>query len=531
MFNKKEDAVLEAQRDRLRLWRKDANYWVQDIFGGNIKLSNQQADGFRELGKICSAHIKASKGLELTVEEQRYAGYIGINIPSGMGTGKDFWASLCALYWLYVWPVEKGQHPHGLATANTSTQLTNVLWRQISVLPAMSVPENPEDPNGPKHLEGVFVCQQKKIFRKEFGGRSYFFEAVTIPPTQTEEEQAKSLTGRHSPYMLMILDEAAGLPEPVFWNLESTLTGRLNLIIMIYNPIKSRGYPIEARKSDSWLTLNWNAEETVFGDPHLDNPIKSRNADLLKRYGRDSNAYRIRVLGRPPMDDKEVFIPWDWVQDAVERDIEPAHDDPVIMGIDVGAGGDNSAIAIRKGPKIMAIYRKNTPKSEHFYEWALEVAKEWNPDAINVDCIGVGWGTTGFLRKKGYKVYSIDVRETARDRDKYDLVREELWHTLRNKFEYGEISIPNDQELINQLGSIKVKHHDKKGRPKMPTKEEMKRKDSVGGSPDDAESICMTLAIADDVVFHNANIDEEELAERKRRKRLQRGRGNSVTGY
>jgi hypothetical protein len=495
------------------------------VFGENIKHSNQQHNAFKEMGKVIFAKMCKSEGLPLTPEKEKYARYIGLDISSGMGTGKDFFASLCIYYFLMAFPEEQGQSPHVLATANTAKQLSNVLWRQAASIPPLSKSTNPEDPHGKKWLEDIFVCQSEKIYRKERDGRTYFAEAVTVSPHASSDEQSRALTGRHAPYMLMVLDEAAGLPEAVFTNLEGTLSGRVNLLLMIYNPIKSRGYAVEARDSDSWLSINWNAENTVFDNPSLDIPIQNRNADLLERYGKESNAYRIRVLGRPPIADSDVFIPWDWVQDAVHRPIEPTDEDLVIMGVDPAAGGDNSVIVVRHGGKVISLSRFNIADTMQFVQKVADEYHKYEPVIINIDPIGIGKGVYDRLVQLGYPVEPIDVRRKARDKDQYDLVRDELWGTLRYQFEKGLISIPNDQELIDQLGSITVKDYDKSGKTKIPSKAEMRRKESVGYSPDEADAICLTYGVPEITLRRIFRSRPEE--NRPRRKSTR----NKFTGY
>lgn len=488
----------------LKRCRIDPAFWVDTIFP-SIKLSNQQRDASDKLGKIVAAKLALSLGLELTETRRKLAELIGIDISSGMGTGKDFWLSLMIIWLLHVFPIENNQPPHGLATANTATQLTNVLWKQLSVMPSMSK----KLPDGTPVLETLFVCQQKKFFRKEFNGRSFFFEAVTVNPNASSDEQARALTGRHAPYMIIALDEAAGIPDPVFENLEGTLTGRMNLLIMIYNPIKARGYAVEAReKPDRWLSINWNAEETVFGNDILDLPLQNRNRDLLRRYGRDSNTYRIRVLGLPPIATADVFFPWEWVQNAVENGLEPDENDPVIVGVDPAAGGDNSVIIVRQGNKIVDIQRFVEPDTMKFAYRVRDAAYKWDPITINVDTIGVGQGVADRLNEWKLPVHYADVRRTARDKKRCKLVRDELWIRLRDKFEKGQINIPNDQELIDQLGNIKIKDYAATGVLKVPTKAQMKK--DIGHSPDEADGICLTYAIPDEELMLYGSDDEDD---------------------
>jgi hypothetical protein len=294
---------------------------------------------------------------------------------------------------------------------------------------------------------------------------------------------------------------------------------------MIYNPIKSRGYVAEARDSKRWLTVRWNTEETLFDCSARDVPLQARNKDLLERYGKESNVYRIRVLGLPPIAEQDVFIPWEWVQDAVNRDITPNRDDPIVMGVDPGAGGDNTAIAIRQGSKILGIHRFNTPDDKIFLQNVVKIWQQYEPDIINIDEIGIGWGLRGPLERLGYRVESVDVRRKARNRDEYELVRDELWGTLKKHFQDGTISIPNDQELIDQLGSIKVKDY-VKGKMKIPSKKDMRKADSIGGSPDEADAVCLTYAVPDELLRKIHQVDDDD--DRERSKPQLR---NRVTGY
>lgn len=513
-----------SEQDQFKLLmkscRRDPNNLVSLIWS-DIKLSNQQSELFREMGKITIAKQKRAKGKSLTAEEKRYSEYIGINVPSGMGLGKDFAACIAGTHFLISFPKVGGSSPRVFATANTATQLKNVLWNQWAQLIPMSKKINPDDPKSPTILSELLVHQSQKIFRKD--DNTSFAEAITIPPHASSDVQARSLTGRHAEYMLMILDEAAGLPEAVFTSLEGTLTGRVNLILMIYNPIKSRGYVAEACEDSRWLTLRWNGEETDFYDDTRNNSFRSRNNDLLKKYGRESNPYRIRVLGLPPIECKDVFFPWEWVQNSVNNGLEPDENDLVIMGVDPAVGGDKSVIVVRKGCKIVDILRFNEPDLTKFTYNVTAAADKWNPVTINVDSIGVGANLPSRLRELGYPAYNADVRRTARDRSRFKLVRDELWVTLRDQFEKGNINIPNDTELVDQLGCITIKDYAAKGVLTVPTKAQMKR--DIGHSPDEADGICLTYAIPDDELLRREYPPQEEEG-----KDIY-GNENSATGY
>ena len=77
-----------------------------------------------------------------------------------------------------------------------------------------------------------------------------------------------------------------------------------------------------------------------------------------------------------------------------------------------------------------------------------------------VDNIGIGAGVFFGLRKKnGVVARKGDGRETPRDETKFFNKRAENYWKLRELFEAGNISIPHDQDLINEISAITYLTH------------------------------------------------------------------------
>jgi phage FluMu gp28-like protein len=88
----------------------------------------------------------------------------------------------------------------------------------------------------------------------------------------------------------------------------------------------------------------------------------------------------------------------------------------------------------------------------------------------------------------------VDVRRTARNEQRFVRLRDELWWKLREQFEKGNISIPDDSDLVDQLSS--VKWSEQNGRIKVQGKKEMKANGK--DSPDEADALCLTFHYRDD---------------------------------
>ncbi len=515
---------MRASVARARQWMTNPLLWVEDFFGDNIReaserggfevktrtgLTEQQESALIELGKLISAKLKAArKGAKLTDEEKIYVKKIGISIMSGKGTGKDFFSALVSMYFLTVFENSKG-----LATANTGKQLKNVFWSELAKIMNLAKKVDPTDPKSKTVLEDVFEWQSEKIFWKEKKGKQWFMEAATVNPNASSEEQAKALTGRHEDYMIFVIDEAIGVPEPALMALEETMTGKLNIAVMIFNPFRAKGYAIDSQYKDchKWVALRWNAEECE--------RVTRESIEIKKAYGIESNPYRVSVLGLPPVADADTLIPYDWIQDAIGREITVPDEYPLIKGGDFGAGGDNSVICTRKGGQVYPFKRNNTQDSNALVDWVTNDFHHAEAAAFYGDVIGIGWGVMGSLRKVigGHKIRSVDSRSKAIREDRFVNKRAEMFWTLREKFENNEIAIPDDEPLIDQLSVLKKKE-DNRGRIQIIKKSEIKKELKEGNSPDEADSLAMTFAFPDERYMKVADEDDDlELGRRRRR--------------
>jgi hypothetical protein len=501
--------------DRAVQYPYDPRMWVEDFFGDNIRDANQRAGvtittrtglteqqdaALVELGKLLGSKIRKSQGKRLKPEEKEYAAKIGLSIMSGKGTGKDFWSALVSLFFLTVFTDARG-----LATANTGKQLKNVFWSEIAKVMHLAKRLDPTDPKSPTLLEQLFEWQAEKVFRKEAAGKRWFMEAVTVNPNASSDEQAKALTGRHEDYMIFVIDEAIGVPEPALMALEETMTGKLNIAIMIFNPFKSKGYAIDSqyKNAHKWVALRWNAEDCERVTPE--------SIAHKAEYGLESNPYRVGVLGLPPIADSDTLIPYDWIQDAIDRDLLIEDHHPVIQGGDFGAGGDSSIVATRKGRHFRPFKRNNTQDSNVLIDWVVNCYHGAEADAFFGDVIGIGWAVMGSLKKiiGGHKIRNVDSRAKAKREDKFINRRAENFWTLREWFQESGISIPNDENLIDQLSVLRVTY-DSRGRVGIIGKADIKKELKEGGSPDEADAMANTCASDDEVYTKRSREYDDE---------------------
>lgn len=486
---------IELAKKRVRHWQTHPLDWVKDIFGNNILekssckttetgLSSQQEDVLRQWGNLIAAKLKAADKQPMTEVEKALSKKIGMSIMSGTGTGKDFTASLLIFHFLMCFDM-----PKLLCTANTQKQLKDVLWSECAKIMRLSRKMDPTDPMSTTELQQHFEWQSELIFAKPYKGKEWFARACTINAKASPEEQGETLAGRHEDHQLFVLDEASSIPEAVWKPVEGTLTGRLNLVLIIFNPTRTSGFALRSQyeDKDKWVAVRWNsAESEIVSKEHIEN---------LSKYGTDSNTYRIRVLGLPPLTDENTLIPSDWIEDAIDREFAVDENDPVIAGVDVGGGGDKSVICIRKGGLIVDLLYNNCKDTMQVADWVGETLDRYDCVVSYIDIIGIGRGVYDRLRRMGYNVRAADSRAKAPDTERFYNTRSFMYWRLREQFENKLISIPNNQELINQLNSI---GYDPINKNKINPKADIKK--TVGHSPDECDAVAISY-LANDALF------------------------------
>ena len=238
--------------------------------------------------------------------------YKRITIRSGHGTGKDAFASWIIMWFETCWPYSKTA-----ATAPTARQLSDILWSELAKWIRKS------------KLADEYVIQKDKIFKKE-SPKEWWVRAISPSVKASKEEQAETLAGLHGDNLLIVVDEASGVPDPMFVPLEGALTGPNNRVLLIGNMTRGSGYffdthfHIEHKKA--WFQLHWDSSKSSNVDPGYPKY-------MADKYGISSNIYRIRVQGDPPLADDTVYIPLHWAEQCIGKEIEIAEDEPLYLCI------------------------------------------------------------------------------------------------------------------------------------------------------------------------------------------------------
>lgn len=224
-----------------------------------------------------------------------------------------------------------------------------------------------------------------------------------------------------------------------------------------------------------------------------------------------------------------ICIPGAWVQSARalwdHGLVDPWPHGQGVGGLDVGAGGkDKSVLIVRRGPYVMPPHKWDTPDTISMTYDAIDKAEEEGARFVNYDNIGVGTGPRSALmhsttaeRIPGYGV-NVGLQATPkvwddklRANQKFHLLKDELWWTMRERFqkahqrwlwEQGEsggvdhalddcIALPPHTTLEAELSTPKwFRRPD--GKIKIESKEQLRARGIK--SPDFAEALMLTFA-------------------------------------
>lgn len=470
--------TLQQAQSLFQQWHDDPEQFIQqailDPYNAATKqgivMTTQQREATRAVRELVAAKLAFSAG-KATDTQTLLAKKIGVSIMAGKGIGKDAWVSWMMLWFCALYPYCKIP-----CTSVSADQLEKVLWSELAKWHQHSL------------VAAWLKLQSGKLFftdlPEDLKGKRWFAYTKTANPNASELEP-EGMAGAHEDYMMVVVDEASGVNDAIMASLEGTLTQFGNFMILIFNPTRGTGYAIRSQEEDAahWMPLRWNAEESEIRNE----AVIER---LLARYGRDSNPYRIRVLGLPPITDTNTLIPWEWLEEAVKRESLGNEGLPLVKGVDCGAGGDKSIIATRRGWQVYPLKRLVTPDSTALTQWVGTDIDAERPDVVYVDTIGIGWAVEGQLRNlKGYVVQAADARRTADRPDQYINKRAEMYDRVREALERGVLALPNDSDLLDQLGAIRCEYVGSK----MKIIEKKKLAKAIGHSPDEADALAMTF--------------------------------------
>jgi phage terminase large subunit len=403
---------------------------------------------------------------QLDVLKALARGETRISIRSGHGVGKSTLLA-CVMVWYLLtrFPVKI------IVTAPTAGQLFDALWAEVRALVRRL----------PLAWQGLLDMQADHISLKSRPDEAF------ISARTSRAENPDSLQGVHARFVMLVCDEASGIPEQVYEAAGGSMSTPGAITLLAGNPTKGTGFfwRTQVLESHRWFCKRVSC---------LDSPrvAPSFCTEIAERYGVESNNYRVRVLGEFPLSDGDTLIPANLVDAAMGRNPEPNESAPEIWGVDPARfGTDQSVLVKRKGNVVLEPPRRwNLLDTMQLSGAIVAETSHRMPQAIVCDSIGIGAGVADRLRELGLPVVDVNVSESASS-GKFVRLRDELWQETRDWLASNNASLPYDERMRADLCGPRYSF-DSSGRLKVESKDSLKSRGVP--SPDSADALALSLA-------------------------------------
>lgn len=438
--------------------------------------------------------------LQSIVENRRTA------VKSCHGAGKSFTAAQAVAWWLDIHPPGKASV---VTTAPTDRQVRVILWKEIRRVHARA------------KLNGR--TNQKEWYMTTLSGVE---ERVAFGMKPSDYDPA-AFQGIHARYVLVVLDEACGIPGKTQDNPQSLWDAADSLLsnddcreLAIGNPDDSSSEFAQICKPGSgWNVIGVSAFDTpnftgeiipgylrhdLVGTTWIEEKRKAwapewswtedGKACVPPEGAKVEDAHPLwlsKVIGVfPEFQNQTGLLRIPWVERAMKQYIEPGT--PNVLSLDVGAGGDASCLGHRLGKVFRVLSEDHNPDTMQTTGKTVAERRRLGAAQVKVDEIGIGKGVTDRGKELGEPFVGINVGEAANDSEHFANRRAELWWGIRDRFESGDIDLdPKDEALAAELLTIRYKRNSR-GQILIESKDEAKRRGVR--SPNRAEALMLAFA-------------------------------------
>ena len=436
-----------------------------------------------------------------------------VSVMAARGVGKTFLAGLILWYYLYSYDAQV------YVVGPTGGQVDRAFWPQINELAQHSyrIYGSKSVLSGENKIFMIGTREVKSMQYKEKSqwGSTCFAKRVQIDHSKSQEDQKAAVSGLWNEHKLVVIDEASAMPDYIYSVLSDScrLFSQCNLIFSIFNPNRNKGFAIEG--STGKLPEAIGHHISAVGCELIE--AEKVEQDKLK-YGEDSPYYRVSVLGLPPKTDDGAFISFEWIQQAKQRfalhannpDL-PLTSDPMLIGVDIGLGGDKTVVASRKGNFLLNFDENNSADSDEVEFFIISLVEKYEANHLYLEYTAISASICQSIQKKlsatmpQCHVHLIKPGGKAND-NKFDRKKDELVYKMAKSFENQLICIPDSRseiwdEFESELSLIQLdkKRQEKDGKIKVLAKSNAQYvkalKDATGySSPDKTDAFAMTFA-------------------------------------
>lgn len=420
--------------------------------------------------------------------------------------GKSYVAAVAVCWHLDVHPIGTA---FAVTTAPSDKQVKAILWREIASL------------HSRLQLRGRITLEAQWYMGSE--GKELVAYGRKPAGYKNADQAMQAFQGIHAKHVLVIMDEAAGIPEWLYDSADALATNEFARVLAIGNPDDPTSHFEKiCRPGEGWNVIHIGAKHTpAFTGESVPRRLlhlllsKTWVRERIKRWGKRSPRFISKVLGKFPLVGTDTLIPPWLVRKAWDIDLSGnAIDAPGQYGVDVArAGDDETCIYCNRGGWVrLRFATRDMIRTTETTGAVIAVLREDNVHIndlpVIVDEPGVGGGVIDGGMEQDLRVIPFNGGTRSSYPLKFINRNAEAWWNFKLLMEGGLVDLdPEDEDLASQLQSRKW-WRDSAGRIHLETKEQMAKRGLP--SPDRADAVIMSFVRAPEDDYEGSGLEDAE---------------------
>lgn len=353
---------------------------------------------------------------------------VKVTVSSGHGTGKSYLQGLIILIFIILNP-----NSQVVVLSNTVKQTRRGVWKNLGI----------HFKHLQKHAPWIarhFVMTDTMFYAK--GAK----QSWNVEVKAVQNGNFENLAGEHNEHLMIIVDEASGVPDGAFFVLLGALSQGDNRMILLSQPTRNTGFfydthhtlSIAEKPKDGWINIVMSSVDS----PHVEAKfIRDRAAEYG---GVDSVHFKIKVLGQFPDKVDGFLLGRTQLQSCIGRQI--GFEDSEwgwLACCDLGHGRDKSVISIFKvqgevgrSRLVQQVATYEMPNEMITDEFAAKIINlcidsgDYPNVTVAVDAHGAGRDLVGMLERRRPSANIVGVRWGDKP---FRKIEKEMYVNLRAK--------------------------------------------------------------------------------------------------
>jgi len=463
------DAVIADLRSRSKKeeYLTDIKLWAKEVLGKTLWSKQEE--------------------IARSVVENSHTAVVSCN-----GAGKSGLAGIIAVWWVAV---HDSRDVAVICSAPTYIQIARVLFKEIQDNFRLAAEHGVKLPG--------YITQAQE-WKLDDG------TVMAWGRRPADKDIVSAFQGIHRRYVLVVLDEAGGIPEDLYTATEAVTNTEGARVLAIGNP-DSRGTPFHKifREDPTWHKIKISAFDTPnFTGEAIPEELKPLliQREWVERqkisWGEESARYKSKILAEFPDEADNTFFSQSAIDRSIDAEVDDDMDIPAVLGVDLARfGEDDSVVYINRGGRCRKLDSWTKATAIESANRVHRLAIEHGVKEVRVDASGLGGPVVDLIvniANNSYTVISMLGSAASPDNTRWLNARAYNFDFLREKMLDGSIDLdPDDKTLLDEIMMIQYKFS-AKGAIQIESKDDMRSRGVK--SPDHLDALVYAAANLEHIV-------------------------------